>query len=81
MTTDHPKFCIHTALQLIGLTTEKFLPTALELHSVGFCQVKVYKCEKFGSHFSCQSLLLGTNVPNDSNQNYLDFSYNANRLQ
>ena len=24
------------------------------------------KCEKFGSHiFSCQSLLLGTNVPND----------------
>ena len=26
----------------------------------------VLKCEKFGSHiFSCQSLLLGTNVPND----------------
>ena len=41
---------------------------SIELHSVSFCQVKVYvlKCEKFGSHFfSCQSLLLGTNVPND----------------
>ena len=26
----------------------------------------VLKCEKFGCHFfSCQSLLLGTNVPND----------------
>ena len=24
------------------------------------------KCEKFGSHFSCQSLLLGTSVPNDN---------------
>ena len=29
MTTHHPKFCIHTALQLVGLTTEKLLPTAL----------------------------------------------------
>ena len=29
MTTHHPKFCIHTALQLVGLTTEKSLPTAL----------------------------------------------------
>ena len=40
----------------------------LELHSVGFCRVKVcvLKWEKFGSHyFSCQPLLLGTNVPND----------------
>ena len=42
----------------------------LELHSVAFCQVKVYfkvyfEVQKFGSHvFSCQ-LLLGTNVPND----------------
>ena len=27
----------------------------------------VLKCKKFGSHFfSCQSLLLGTNVPNDN---------------
>ena len=25
-----------------------------------------FKCKKFGSLFSCQSLLLGTNVPNDS---------------
>ena len=34
--------------------------------------------------FSCQSLLLGTNVPNDNYHNYpwkLDFSYNANCLQ
>ena len=29
MTTHHPKFCIHTVLQLVGLTTEKLLPTAL----------------------------------------------------
>ena len=29
MTTHHPKFSIHTALQLVGLTTEKLLPTAL----------------------------------------------------
>ena len=28
MTTHHPKFSIHTALQLFGLTTEKSLPTA-----------------------------------------------------
>ena len=28
MTTYHPKFSIHTALQLFGLTTEKLLPTA-----------------------------------------------------
>ena len=26
----------------------------------------VLKCEKFGSHFLCQSLLLGTNMPNDN---------------
>ena len=33
------------------------------------------KCEKFGSHiFSCQSLLLGTNVPND----YRDLGTNHN---
>ena len=25
----------------------------------------VFKCEKFGSHFLCQSQLLGPNVPND----------------
>ena len=25
----------------------------------------VLKCETFGCHFSCQSLLLVTNVPND----------------
>ena len=31
MTTHHPKFCIHTDLQLVGLTTEKLLPTALIL--------------------------------------------------
>ena len=32
MTTHHPKFSIHTALQLVGLTTEKLLPTmAFEL--------------------------------------------------
>ena len=29
MTTHHPGFIIHTALQLVGLTTIKFLPTAL----------------------------------------------------
>ena len=29
MTTHHPIFCIHTVLQLVGLTTEKLLPTAL----------------------------------------------------
>ena len=29
------------------------------------------KCEKFGSHiFSCQSLLLGTNIPNDTIASY-----------
>ena len=33
MTTDHPKFSIHTALQLFGLTTEKLLPTALKMHT------------------------------------------------
>ena len=27
MITYHPKFSIHTALQLVGLTTEKLLPT------------------------------------------------------
>ena len=26
----------------------------------------VLKCKIFGSHFLCQSLLLGTNVPNDN---------------
>ena len=31
MTTHHPKFCIKTALQLVGLTTEKLLLTALFL--------------------------------------------------
>ena len=30
MTTHHPKFFIHTALRLTGLTTEKLLPTALK---------------------------------------------------
>ena len=45
--------------------------TVLELHSVGFHQVEVYfkvffEVPKFGSHFLCQSLLLVTNVPNDS---------------
>ena len=36
------------------------------------------KCEKFGSHiFSCQSLLLGTNVPNDIKKaNELEFTKN-----
>ena len=29
MTTHHPKFSMHTALQLVGLTTEKLLSTAL----------------------------------------------------
>ena len=29
MTTHHPKICIHTVLQLVGLITEKLLPTAL----------------------------------------------------
>ena len=29
MTSHHPKFCIHTALQLVGLITEKLFPTAL----------------------------------------------------
>ena len=41
MTTHHPKFCIHTALQLLGLTTAKLLPMALEvfqiLHSCYCC--------------------------------------------
>ena len=32
MTTQHPKFCIHIVLQLVGLTTEKLLPTALIKH-------------------------------------------------
>ena len=36
LTTHHPKFCIHTALQLVGLTTEKLLPTALRFDR-GFC--------------------------------------------
>ena len=41
--------------------------TELERH---FSQVKhilicVFKCEKFSCHFSCQSLLLCTSVPND----------------
>ena len=29
MTTHHPKISIHTVLKLVGLTTEKLLPTAL----------------------------------------------------
>ena len=29
MTTRHLNFCIHTVLQLVGLTTETLLPTAL----------------------------------------------------
>ena len=29
MTTHHPKICMRTFLQLVGLTTEKLLPTAL----------------------------------------------------
>ena len=33
MTTHHPKFCIYTVLQLVGLTTEKMFPTALLLDS------------------------------------------------
>ena len=44
----------------------------LELHSVGFCQVKVYfkvcfevQKKSVAIFLSCQSLLLGTNVPND----------------
>ena len=44
----------------------------LELHSVDFRQIKVYfkvcfEVQKSGSHFLCQSLLLGSNVPNDKN--------------
>ena len=31
MTIDRPKFCIHTVLQLVGLTTEKLLPMALKV--------------------------------------------------
>ena len=34
MTSYHPKFYIHTALQLVGLTTEKLLPTALNVLSL-----------------------------------------------
>ena len=30
MTTHQPKFCIHTVLQLVNLTAEKLLPTALQ---------------------------------------------------
>ena len=42
----------------------------LELYSVGFCQVKLYfkafwSTKNLVAIFSCQSLLLGTNVPND----------------
>ena len=50
-----------------------YFTAVLELHSVGFSQVKIYfkvcfEVRKFGSHFfSCLSLLLGTNVPNDNN--------------
>ena len=38
--------------------------------SVSYCRVKlilrcVLKCENFGCHFLCQSLLLGINIPND----------------
>ena len=50
--------------------------TAMLLHcynciSVAFCQIKlilrwVFKCEKFGCLLLCQSLLLGTNVLNDT---------------
>ena len=29
ITTDHPKIFLHTALKLVGLTTEKLLPRAL----------------------------------------------------
>ena len=30
MTTHHPKFSVHTALQLVGLTTKELPPTALD---------------------------------------------------
>ena len=34
MTTHHPKFSIHITLQLVGLTTEKLLSTALSINIV-----------------------------------------------
>ena len=49
----------------------EYLTEVLIWHSVGFCQVEVYfkKCFEVRKiwlpFFSCQSLLLGTNVPND----------------
>ena len=39
MTTDDPKFTIHTTLQLVGLTTVKFLPTALVYDA---CNIIIY---------------------------------------
>ena len=36
MTTHHPKFSMHTALQLVDLTTEELLPTALKDHIAYF---------------------------------------------
>ena len=42
MTTHHPKFCIHTVLQLVGLTTAKLLPTALVMAIAIYQQVVNY---------------------------------------
>ena len=40
------------------------------------CYCKVVSKPFCRSHsFSCQSLLLGTNVPNDKPYNYVDFTY------
>ena len=59
MTIDHPKFCIHTVLQLVGLTTEKLFPTALhqsgewawidkrETKSIHYCIIAIGYNTKF----------------------------------
>ena len=61
MTTHHPKFCIHTALQLVGLTTERLLPTAL------FCLLFHYTVTLFHalSNLKCMGgvyIVLGNSV-------------------
>ena len=64
-TTNEKPFNANTALR-IAATLQQYY----KYISVGFCEVKlvlrcILKCEKLGCHFLCQSLLLGTSVPND----------------
>ena len=60
MTTHHPKFCKHTALQLVDLTTEKLLATALITYDVQFhlnyCTFRNYYTDLM-QHCTCMRVI------------------------